>query len=168
MCEPITISAGVAYTSMALAAAGAAVAANAQIQAGKARSRAAQRNALLARRRISDAHARAGAAESRLNLRTSQLMGRQRAAAGASGAVADSGATLTMLEDTAMIAELDTLTIRNNAAREAYGAEIDASNALFSGRLARFEGNMGAAGSLLTGASQVFGMHSNFKTTGAI
>ena len=82
-------------------------------------------------------------------------MGTTRASLGASGAVVDTGATASLLEDTAAIAELDTLQIRNNAAREAYGQELLSQGFGFESRVSSFAGSVGAGSTLLTGAAQV-------------
>ncbi|MCW3657539.1 hypothetical protein K6L27_05075 [Burkholderia cenocepacia] len=93
---------------------------------------------------------------------TSGLIGAQRAAMAANGVQLDSGTPLRLQEDSAQLGAVDALTIRNNAAREAYGyqvqglsygqqAQLDeasASNALSAGSLNTFSSILGGAASV--------------------
>ena len=57
-----------------------------------------------------------------------------------------------------MFGEVDLKTIRNNAARRAWGYDVEKQNSLSEGKLAKYGGNMTAAGTLLSTGSQVAGM----------
>ncbi len=167
MCEPISIStATMAYISLATAAVAGGVAAHTAAASARTRSRLARRNALISKQRKADAFARGAAAESAFNLKISRMLGSQRAAAGASGAVVDTGAALSVLEDTAMIGELDTLQIRNNAAREAYGLEVESQNFLFESAFARTQGRNALVGGAVGTAASVFGSFTSFANAG--
>ena len=75
-----------------------------------------------------DARQRGRAEERAQRLQTQQLLGRQRAVLGATGLQADSGSALGILGDTAALGELDALQIRDNATREAWRFQVQASN----------------------------------------
>lgn len=93
-------------------------------------------NAQLAEGQAADATARGAEAESRQRLATKGLIGSQRAALAASGVDANSGSAALLQEDSARQGALDALTIRNNAARQAWGYSVDAANARAQGQQA--------------------------------
>jgi len=79
------------------------------------------------------------------------------------GLEVDSGSFGDILADTAKFGELDAQTVRTNALKEAWGLQIDATNDRLQGSMAGKAGKMNAAGTLLSGASQAFGMYSSYK-----
>lgn len=93
---------------------------------------------------------------------TAQMIGSERAAMAANGVELDNGSALRIQGDTAKLGEVDALTIRNNAARAAYGYELQgvsygqqaaldesaASNAVSAGSLNAFSSIVGGASSL--------------------
>jgi len=85
-------------------------------------------NKILADRAAQDALDRGKVAEDRQRIQTRQLAGRQRAVLAANGVLVDSGSALDITSDTAMIGELDALTIRANAEREAEGFRQQGAN----------------------------------------
>jgi hypothetical protein len=68
-----------------------------------------------------DATARGQQAQASSDLKYGALAGRQRSALAASGTDVQSGSALDLLGDTRLMSDLDAQTIRNNAAREAFG-----------------------------------------------
>ncbi|MBA4359811.1 MAG: hypothetical protein C0411_03650 [Pseudomonas sp.] len=90
-------------------------------------------------------------------VRAGQAVGTQRSAQAANGIDVNSGSAAQLQDDTAMLGELDALTIQNNAAREAYGyktqAQQDRSNAQ---QVLTNAGNK-ATGSILGGFGSAFG-----------
>ena len=131
----------------------------------------ARNNEIIAERKAEDARARGEAAERRQRLETQQLIGRQRAAAAGAGLVVDEGSALDLVADTAAAGELDALTIRTNAEREALGFEAQAvefqgEQAFRSaeGRNAQVAGAVAIGGTVLTGASRVASRWSEFNT----
>jgi len=90
-------------------------------------------------------------------VRTGQAVGTQRAVQAANGIDVNSGSAAQLQDDTAMIGELDALTLQNNAAREAYGyrtqAQMDRANAA---QVLTNAGNK-ATGSILGGLGGAFG-----------
>lgn len=97
-------------------------------QAAKFNAQVASNNQVLAERQQKDALERGKEDELNLRRQVAGLKGTQRAAFGASGVALDSGSPADVLTDTAVLGELDALTVRQNAQREAYGYGIQATN----------------------------------------
>lgn len=122
MCEPLTLAligaqvAGAGLQAAGQIQAGRAGAAQARFQAG-----IAQNNAIVAGVRAEDALERGGIEEAEIRRRVENLKGHQRAAFASNGILVGEGSALTVLEDTAQLGELDALTRRSNAEREAAG-----------------------------------------------
>ncbi|MCU7218017.1 hypothetical protein [Pseudomonas sp. VE 196-7] len=90
-------------------------------------------------------------------VRTGQAIGTQRSAQAANGIDVNSGSAAQLQDDTAMIGELDALTIANNAAREAYGYRVQAQqDRQNSAQVLTNAGNK-ATGSILGGLGSAFG-----------
>lgn len=144
MCAPVVVG------MMAVAAVAGSVQAR---QESKARKAVARQNSQIVRQRQQDAFRRGEFAEHVQRQKTGLLTGRQRSLIGASGAVVGEGTAASILEDTAALGELDALQARNNAAREAWGLEVQAQQFDFAARKER----PGAAftGSLLSGAASI-------------
>lgn len=117
-------------------------------------------NAIIAEWQAQDALQRGQTAEQRQRLKAAQLKGSQRAALAARGVALDEGSPLAILQDTEFMAEQDALTIRDNAAREAWGYRTQSRNytndASMLNARADAESPFGAAATtLLTGAGTV-------------
>jgi hypothetical protein len=124
-----------------------------QIQAGNYNAAVANQNARNLDRAALDAENRGDYAASKQGVATRRLIGSQRAAAGAMGIDIGSGSALDILVATAGIGEEEAQTIRNNAAREAWGLRSEAAQQRTQGRLARRQGILGGASTILTGAA---------------
>jgi hypothetical protein len=148
MCNPVLIQVGL----MALGT-GASVIGQQQ-QAGF-QADVAKNNQIIQQRMAEDALNRGKRDEMTHRMRVAQIKSRQRAAFGASGVDPLSGSASDILADTAMMGELDALTIRSNAEREAYAHLTGAQNSGAQGRLSRLRGQSGAAGTLLSGGGKV-------------
>lgn len=105
------------------------------IQQGKAQAAQAQYQADVARQNQELAEQQAGAErrEGYENMtakrqETAKLIGRQRAAAGASGAAVDVGSNLDLQADTAAQGEIDAINAYNAGIDRAYNAELQARN----------------------------------------
>ena len=85
------------------------------------------------------------------------MIGAQRAAAAAQGLDPDSGSASELTTETHQLGELDTLTLQNNAAREAFGYKVEAAQHKEVGRQSRRAGRSGALTTLLTGAASAWG-----------
>lgn len=90
-------------------------------------------------------------------VRTGQAIGTQRAAQAGNGIDVNSGSAAQLQDDTAMIGELDALTIQNNAAREAYGYRVQADQDLENAKQVKKNAKTAATGSILGGLGSAFG-----------
>jgi len=139
--------------------------ANAAQQQGNYESSVYNQNADIADMQAHDAIARGREAELRQGMQTKQLVGSQRAALAASGIDPNVGSSAEIQADTNLLGTLDALTIRNNAAREAWGYGTQATQYRGAGAMAKRAGENTAAGlrnqswtTLLTGGSQLASM----------
>ena len=122
----------------------------------------ARNNAIMAERQAQDAEARGKTEEQRQRQKNSLILGGLKAQQAASGTELDSESNVGLMEDFAASGEHDALTIRSNAAREAWGARVQASNyqseaamQQASGAAAYQSGIMGVGTNLLTGAGSL-------------
>lgn len=115
-------------------------------------------NASLADGQAADAIARGNQEAGRQARDTRAAIGSQRAGYASQGVQVDNGSALDVQADTAQLGELDRLTILNNAKREAYGYQVDATNSRAAGEQARSASRSGARTTLLTAASQLYTM----------
>ena len=90
-------------------------------------------------------------------VRTGQAIGTQRSSIAANGIDVNSGSAARLQDDTAMLGELDALTIQNNAAREAYGYRVQAKQDLLNAGQTVQNGRTAATGSILGGIGGAFG-----------
>lgn len=157
MCVPL---ATVAVASMV---AGTLVSAYGQVQAGNAAAAAAKEQARGLSRAATDAEARGDLAAGQTGQQYQQLIGSQRAQMAASGLDIQSGSPLEVLLGTAAVGEQDVQTIRNNAAREAWGYRAERANVLAAGRQAKRASRFGAAGTILGGAAQTASIYKALK-----
>lgn len=151
MCTFAAVAIGATLASSGLAA-------FSQYQTGKFVQAQERTNAAIADQQAVDAMRRGAIEEEEQRARVRAVLGAQRATMGANNVVSSSGSPLGLLADTAQFGELDALTIRNNAAREAYGYRVESMNARNRGQLARRQGSLGAASSILAGGAQAYGI----------
>lgn len=156
--------------TLALALAGTAVTAVGQVQQAQATASAnryqaqvQEMNATLAERRAKDAIERGAAEEQRKRQEVQRILGAQRAGMAANGVDLTFGSPLDVLTDTAVLGELDALTIRSNAYRESYDHRVDAVNQRAGATMSRMAassastgGYLAAAGTVLTGGGQAW------------
>ncbi len=131
----------------------------AQRKAGEANAEIAGINARIADMQADDALRRGEKDEKRHRLDVKKFIGSQRVALAAQGIEVDSGTALELQEETAGLGELDALTIRNNAAREAWGYRVQAQDATYRGEIALQNSKMQANATLLEGASRIGSMY---------
>lgn len=112
----------------ALNAVGSIQEANAAADAAEYNAAIARQNAILSERRAEDALDRGDREEKQARLRAAKLAAEQRVGFAGGGVTSGSGSPLSVVEDTVALGELDALTIRNNAQREAFEFEVDAFN----------------------------------------
>lgn len=141
---------------------------NAAAEAGRYNSKIAEMNATLSERRAKDALDRGAREEQRKRMEVGALKGRQVASMAANGVDLQFGSAFDAITDMAVLGEMDALTIRRNAAGEAYDHQIAASNGRADANLSRMNasasqtgGFLNAAGTLLGGAAKAY---SAYKT----
>lgn len=175
--DPVSL---MAIGSIATSVIGAGMGAIGSVNQGKAASNAAQYQAAVARNNMAvadwqaqDALARGRVVEQNQRFKTSQIQGAQRAAAGASGVEVNTGSPAALVADTAMLGELDALTIRSNAERDAYGYKVQARNfgaqaniADNESRSAKRAGELGMYTSLIGGVTSVADKWLTFDSKG--
>lgn len=131
-------------------------------------------NADIAEQQAADAIARGRETELRQRAGSKVLVGSQRSALAANGVDANVGSAAEITGETQHLSALDELTIRNNAAREAWGYRVNAQQERQQGIMARMAGQNAAAGynnqswsTLLTGASQFASLFPGSRATAA-
>lgn len=177
MCEPTTL----AWIAIGTSVAGTALSVVGQIQQGNAAQKQAEynakvqeNNAILAERQAADALARGKLEERQKRLQNMRMEGEQRAAMSANNVDLGTGSPSDVLAFTAGQNELEALTIRSAAEREAVGYKSQANNSrsgaalsLAEGKAAKTASIYSAGGSILSGATQTASLGVNFKKAGA-
>lgn len=163
MCEIATI---LTIGSTLIGAVGAIQQGNAAAEAQRYNAKVADMNAELSRRRAKDATERGARAEQQKRQEIAALKGKQVAAMAANGVDLSFGSPLDTIVDTAMLGELDALTIRKNAANENYDYRVQAENGRADAVLSRMNadaaqtgGYLNAAGTILGGASTAYSQY---------
>lgn len=168
MCE---ITTALLIGSTVMSAAGQVQQAQASAKASKYNARVAEMNATLAERRARDAIERGKLEEQKKRREVALIAGQQRAAMAANGLDLGFGSPLDTIIDTAVAGELDALTIRSNAYREAYDYRVDAANRRAGAAMNRAEASSAMAGGWLSAGSTILGGASRvrgYQTTGRI
>lgn len=131
---------------------------------GEYRQRVAQTNADLAAVQSQDAIARGNRASGRNDIATARLIGTQRAALASQGVDVNTGSALDVQKDSAAMGALDSLTIRNNAWREAWGYSVKGLNDSYEGKFAGMSADFDSTNTLLTGGMKAasYGMESAY------
>lgn len=117
-------------------------------------------NAKTAEYQAVDAERRGAIAETNYRNQIEKFRGTQKVTAAANGLRADSGTIQDLLDDTTRTGEVDALTIRSNAAREAYGYRAKAqdmrNNASFVRKQGKTQMILDIHGGIAAGASSFF------------
>lgn len=155
-------SAGAGALGAGAGALGAVTTGGANADAAQYQAAVARNNQIIAEQNAQYATKAGDSQEANLRQKTAQTIGMQRAQMAANGVDIGSGSPLRLQEDTAKIGELDALTIRNNAARAAYGYRVQGSDFGSNAALldkqaanARTAGGIGAFSSIVGGAGSV-------------
>jgi|SRR6185312_217154 len=126
------------------------------------------RNATIAATEATQAIAEGDVAAGQRRAAGREELGADRASYGAQGVSVDSGSAVDVQANTARFSALDAMTIRNNAARKAWGYNVEAQNDTEQGILAKLGGEntaeglrSQAAGTLLTGASEMYSLYTD-------
>ena len=150
--------AGASPAGMGLMAAGTTFSAVSQYYQGKWAKQLAQYNAKVAEMQGGFALERGRETEKRQRMATSQLMGAQRASYAGQNVQLDDGSALEAASQAAYFGEIDALTVRNNAALEAWGYKQTALNSVIQGKMAYAQGVSNSIGTILGGGGQMMAM----------
>lgn len=135
--------------AVSIMALGTGMSAYGQTRSGKETKGIYDRNAQLAELQAQDAIERGQVEETKSRRQTEQVIGRQRVSLAAQGVDINKGSALDVQADAAYLGELDALTIRNNAAKEAWGYRVQAQDYRYRGKVAQREGQFGAFKTIL-------------------
>lgn len=130
-----------------------------QNEQSKMQQESFNRQAKIGDEQAADALKRGATAEDNQRAQARLLEGEQRARMGAGGGALGSGTNAEVLGQTTRMGELDALTVRANAAREAWGYRTGADTTRYQGELARAKGRYDAMGSILTSGVQAYGQY---------
>lgn len=108
-------------------------------------------NAAYLNRAANDARYRGIVDADNQRVQTQGMIGTQRAAMAGNGGVVDEGSNALLQQDVAQYGELDAMIISNNAAREAYGYETQATGNLANASTLKKNAKTGMMSSLLGG-----------------
>ncbi|CCG40162.1 virion core protein, T7 gp14 family [Magnetospirillum molischianum] len=169
----ITASA-VAIGALALSAIGTGMSVYGQIQQGEQQKKMAdyqaavgEQNAKISDRAAQDAEERGRVAEQQQRLKTSQTIGTQRSALASSGVQVDSGSALDVVSDSSMLGEMDALTVRQNAEREAYQYKVQAYSSRTQSGMSTLAGKNAASNAAWGAGSTLIGGLGSVAMTGA-
>ena len=140
----------------AVMGAGTGFSASSKKSAGQYNQKVAEQNSQFAEQQAQDALQRGEVDEENHRMRIRQAIGTARASYAAQGVDVNSGSAVDAQGSIAYLGELDAITIRNNAAREAWGYRVNAYNYRAQGRMARYEGNAGATSTVLGGVGNFY------------
>lgn len=131
---------------------------------GDYQRRVGEMNSSLARIKADDAMSRGYDAAKRNDLSTRRLIGTQRAGYASQGIDVNTGSAAEVQSDTATLGALDSLTIKNNAWKEAWGYKVEGDNASFAGKFAGMADDNAANNTLLTGGMRAasYGLQSAY------
>jgi hypothetical protein len=142
--------------------------ADAQKQQYAYQAQVAANNAIIASQQASVAIQNGQTQEQTQQLKTGQIYGAQRAAMAANGIDLGEGSATDMLATTEFMGKRDQLTIRDNAARQAWGYQVQAQNYTDSSNANNATGDainpfMAGATSLLGSATSIAGSWGKYK-----
>lgn len=138
-----------------------------KVKAGNAAKRAGEFNAQVAELQADDALQRGREDESRIRQGVRVGIGSQRAGFAGQNVDVGSGSAVDVQADAAYLGELDALTTRNNAMREAWGYRVEAQNYRMGGQQAQSASRWNAAGTVLGGATSLYAARYGFGRQGA-
>ena len=153
MCEPTTI---MAVGGLILGGIGA----YQQYEGGKAQAKVYEQQANVDRMAAVDAQAQGDRETERMLWRTRQALGSQRAAIAANGLDASFGTPNELLGETAYFGAMELADTRLNAARQAWGHQVSATNAGNKADYSRWAGKTQAGTTLLSSLFQAGSMAS--------
>lgn len=126
-----------------------------------------ERSAKISDQAADDAEERGRVAEQQQRLKTSQIIGTQRSALASGGVQVDSGSALDVVADSAMLGEMDALTVRQNAEREAYQYRLQAYSSRTQAGMSTLAGNNAASNAAWGAGTTLIGGLGSAAMTGA-
>lgn len=144
MCEPTLIAGSVVASGI--------VKGVSDKMSADASASAQRRNAVIAEQAAQDALDRGDVEAGRIRMKGAALQGAQRTGYAAAGVVAGEGSAGRTEMDTVHLTEMDAATARNNAQREAWGLEKQASNMRASADATETAGWLAFGGDIIGGA----------------
>jgi hypothetical protein len=125
---------------------GGAMSAYSQISAGQAAAAQAEANARLARGNAAIVQQEGAATAAQAELHGRQVAAGEAVALAGNGAEISSGSAAETIGQTSLTSELDAMTARNNAARKAWGYDVEAATDDAASEMARTRSILGAVG----------------------
>lgn len=126
-----------------------------KLKAGREQQKMFEENARFADYQSGDALTRGKVNEKRQRQATEGVIGAQRTSLATQNVDVNAGSSLDVQADAAYLGELDALTIRSNAAKEAYGFQVQARDFRTRGKYAKQGGEMDAVNSIIGGGSSL-------------
>lgn len=165
-----TVGAAASLVGGAVSALGSVETASAQEKAAQYQAQVAANNQKLATQNAAQAEAAGSTAVEQQGLKTKAEVGAIKAAQAASNIDVNQGSAVDVRSSAAELGELDALTIRSNAEKQAYGYQTQAQSFAGQEALAKSQaaqapiaGAIGAFGSILSGASGAAGQYLNWQ-----
>lgn len=157
MCAPAIpfIIAGASIIGTGAAVAGTVMNANAQRSASEIQAKQDRQNAVYAETAATDVLQIGEKEAARARGEGTRLIGKQRVGYATAGVVLGTGTTLDTLAETREVTEMEALTIKANAARDAWGYRTQGLNYRAQADITRRAGEQAVVGTYLTGAAQV-------------
>lgn len=140
---------------MLLMAAGTLISAKSAMDQGEVSQKIANNNAIMAGYAANDARARGEEEAQAIQRKAASLKSSQRVNMAAKGLDLGYGTAGDLQDQTDFFAQSDAATARTNAGREAWRSDAQAQDFRSQGAAASYNGNMAAAGTMLSGAGQV-------------
>lgn len=171
MCESVSIAVGAAVASAAMSGLSAYSQADATKKAANYQAQVAANNAKVSAWQRSDALQRGEIDAQNAMRKQASVLGEQRASMAANGIDISQGSALDVLSTTRFLGQVDVNTIQSNAAREAWGYDVQGANFMADANLSKWKadntnpalaGGMAAGSSLLSSASS-YAMAGGFK-----
>lgn len=156
MCEPAT-------ATMLLTAVSAAVSTASAVDQGERESAINKANVRMADQQNEDALRRGGIEEDRQLAKMRQIRGQQAAILGASNVDITTGTPALVLDQTTTLGSQDALTIRSNAAREAFGYSVESMNYAARADNSKAAGYATGLSTLLAGGARAYGHYKGVK-----
>lgn len=130
-----------------------------QHKQAKYQSAVANQNADIAEAQAQDSINRGNAQAEQVRSRNRMAAGTQNATMGATGADLSTGNALDIFGDTAQYGQLDALTTVNNAQREAYGYQVQGTNAQAQAKAAESQGRDAVTLTLMSAPLKAYGAY---------